>query len=136
MQSDFSKKFKYTIDVEGTIDPEEVLIPPMFIQPFLENAIQHGFKGAPDEEIKIGIATMKEGGSLLVEIENNGEAYSKTLMKPRDDEHNSLSGKILKERLAIYAKSYKTKSHYTIKDLIEGVSGTKVNLYLPLVKDV
>lgn len=136
LQSNFSKKFTYTINVPDNIDQEELLIPPMFIQPFVENAIQHGFKGEFDGQITISMRSNEDENSLLVEIENNGEAYSKTLLKPKNDEHNSLSGKILKERLAIYTKSYKTKSHYTIKDLVDGVSGTKVNLYLPLVKDI
>ena len=136
LQSDFSKKFKYTIQVQDDIDTKEVLIPPMFIQPFLENAIQYGFKGAVNEEIKIVIRATEEDKTLHIEIQNNGFAYSKTVKQSTSDEHNSLSGKILKERLAIYAKSYKTKSYYTIKDVVDGVSGTKVALYLPLVKDV
>ncbi len=45
LQSNFSKKFNFTIEMDDRIDPYELLIPPMFIQPFVENSIQHCLKG-------------------------------------------------------------------------------------------
>ena len=136
LQSDFSKKFDFEFMVDESLDREEVLIPPMFIQPFVENAIVHGFEGKEDEKVTITIEPHSLGKTLSISIINNGKPYSQSINKNDKSVNKSVSGQILKERLEIYTKMFKSKSYYTIKDVVEGERGSQVNLVLPLIRDL
>ncbi|MFC4634872.1 histidine kinase [Dokdonia ponticola] len=135
LQSNFSKKFAFNIHVDENLDQEGLLIPPMFLQPFVENAIDHGFKGAEGEKIIITIIQNLKDQVLYFSIEDNGIGYSKAI-KDREYElgHKSLSGTILKERLDIYARTFNKKARCIIKDKDTG-SGTKVELWLPYLME-
>lgn len=134
LQSDFSKKFQYEIQLPIDIDQEMVSIPPMFIQPFIENAIQHGFQGSNDEKIIIKIQLGENDKTLHIKIQDNGIGYNESMKhKSNTASDESLSGKILQERLSIYAKSIRSKAYYKIKDLEKG---TEVYLCLPYVLDI
>lgn len=133
LQSDFSKKFTFDIEIIDDLNKEELLIPPMFLQPFIENAIDHGFQGKDDEKITIIVDQKPKDKVLYFSIKDNGIGYSKTLTnKEKKNKYESLSGVILKERLELYARTYKSKAFYTIEDL---EIGTKVHLYLPYQLD-
>ena len=43
----YDQKFSYTITIDETIRSSKLLMPPMLLQPFVENAIEHGFKNIP-----------------------------------------------------------------------------------------
>ena len=55
LESNFSERFSYSVRVDDAIDSEILLIPPMFIQPFIENAIKHGFSGAEADRIELSV---------------------------------------------------------------------------------
>jgi hypothetical protein len=136
LQSNFSKKFTFEIQVDKGLDKDELLIPPMFLQPFIENAIDHGFKGNEDEKITITVVQKPKNQVLYFSIEDNGIGYSNTMKNKKDVlGHQSLSGTILKERLALYARAFKKKARYVIGDVDAG-RGTRVELWLPyLIED-
>ncbi|GGG29060.1 hypothetical protein GCM10011344_32380 [Dokdonia pacifica] len=132
LQSAFSKKFTFTIEVDEKLAHDDILMPPMFVQPFVENSIQHGLQGKDDDTIVIHF--YQDGETLCCKIEDNGVGNYKTSTDKKD--HQSLSGTILKERLDLYSKRFKTKAYYTIEDLSsEQRNGTQVLLVLPLIKD-
>lgn len=128
LESDFSKKFEYDITVQPGVDLEGIFIPPMFIQPFIENAIAHGISGMKDGSIKLNVQLDEKAHLVECTIIDNGIGFNESL-KNKKSEHNSLSGKILKERLDLYSKSMKTKARYTIDSSKE--KGTQVVVYLP-----
>lgn len=99
-QMRFEYSFEYEISTPET-ETESLLVPPMLIQPFVENAIIHGMnKQAGKGKIRLEI-NLKEN-ELLVKITDNGSNYGKA---PKANEsHRSLSGTIAKERLEILAK--------------------------------
>jgi len=134
LQSNFGQKFSFNISKEKSIDHEECLIPPMFIQPFVENAIEHGFQNTATKWIHIDISQSQNLKSLHISIKNNGIPYSESLLK-RSRNHKSLSGEILQDRLSLYGREFKTKAYYKIEDLKEE-TGTLVNLFLPFIKDI
>ncbi len=136
LQSNFSNRFVYSIIIDETIDPQEILIPPMFIQPFIENSINHGFNGISNAEIKMEFRFHEKDELLECLIVDNGIGYNKGLEnRTKNRSYESLSGKILKERLKVYAKSFDRNAVYHITDLSESVGGTAVNLYLPYFID-
>ncbi|MEP0263764.1 histidine kinase [Dokdonia sp.] len=136
LQSDFSKKFTFDVEIISDLNKEELLIPPMFLQPFIENAIDHGFQGKDDEKITITVEQKSKDQVLYFIIEDNGIGYSNAMKnKEQAFGHQSLSGTILKERLDLYARAFKKKAHYVIGDIVTG-GGTRVELWLPyLIED-
>ncbi len=136
LQSNFSQKFNYQIVVEDGIDLEETYIPPMFIQPFIENSIEHGLRGVHDGNINVDLKINKIDKLLECKIIDNGIGVTmvSALKRKNGVEYESFSGEILKERLQIYSRSLNKKAKYTIKPLSKE-KGTEVNISLPYIFD-
>ncbi|WP_157730282.1 tetratricopeptide repeat-containing sensor histidine kinase [Tenacibaculum jejuense] len=128
LQSNFSKKFNYKIIVSEDIDQNNIYIPPMFIQPFVENSILHGFTNSASDFIEIKVLKEEKNKLLLFEIKDNGIGINNST---KDINHESLSGDILKQRIKIYSKSLNKKSGFSI--ISEENEGTLVNLSLPYI---
>lgn len=131
----FSNLFDYTITIDSDINHNSK-IPPLMIQPFVENAIKHGFKNlVMDGSIKINFS--KKEDLILISIEDNGCGIGNNLKSPSLSSHNSLSIKIIQERIDLLRTEHPNSSiRLRIKDLsnTNGKSGTQINLYLPLIK--
>lgn len=134
LQSNFSQKFKYFIKVDERINQEDIYIPPMFIQPFIENSIEHGIRGVKDGLIEVYINLDTKNTLVCCEIKDNGIGLGKGSKFDQSEKYESFSGKILQERLQIYARSLNKKAKYTILDNEES-PGVKVNISLPYVLD-
>ena len=67
----FQDKFNYEINIFSDVDVNLVEIPPLLIQPFIENAIEHGFKNKK-EQGKIILNISKEKNKICYEIKDNG----------------------------------------------------------------
>jgi len=91
----YQDKFDYEINVFADVDINQVEIPPLLIQPFIENSIEHGFKNKKDKG-KITINISKKDMNICYEIIDNGKGY-KTLKK--DGKIHSID--IVKKRLKL-----------------------------------
>ena len=125
--------FDYDIVVNTDLDVEEILIPPMLIQPFVENAIRHGIlKGPRKGELKVQFDTIEE--TLKVTIEDNGIGiYNSQQQKPKTD-HQSMALKVTRERL----ESISGKGTLEIKELKQKdgtIEGTTIVFKIPLETD-
>ena len=92
------KQFNYSIDIDSEIDVEEVLIPPMLIQPFVENAIAHGIKsidGVGELEISFAI----QNDFLHCTVKDNGIGIEESLSKKTNVSHQSMALDVTKERI-------------------------------------
>ncbi|MFY0602102.1 MAG: histidine kinase [Cyclobacteriaceae bacterium] len=122
--------FNFSIEIDENIDPEVDTIPPMFVQPFVENAIEHGLNNL-SEEGKIELKFQKDGDYISIEVNDNGSGLIK---KKTNEDHVPLSSTIIKERMGLFNKSLKRKIKLVIseetKDTGE-VKGTKVELKVP-----
>ena len=130
----FEGKFSYTIELSPEIDTEEIYIPPMLAQPFIENAIEHGFceKG---KSYHIAINIGLENKNIIYSIEDDGIGIekSKQLIEFERKDHKSLGMKITKERLINLKKINKQNIHIDITDLSqENKQGTRVVFTIPL----
>ncbi len=120
--------FDYSIDLDENIDPEVDTIPPMFVQPFVENAVEHGISNR--SEGKINLTFKKEAEYISIEINDNG----KGLIATKNLDHNSLSSTIIKERMELFNRSLERKIELVIANLKNEngeVNGTKVELKVP-----
>jgi tetratricopeptide (TPR) repeat protein len=125
----FQNKFNFFIEVADSIDPDEFDIPPMLIQPFVENAIIHGLKQVPENgEIRIGFVLL-ENDILLAEVIDNGIGINSSV---KSESRSSYSMEITRERLERMNKKRKKEILFRITDLIsEGHQGTKVEISIP-----
>ncbi len=132
-QTRFSQKFQFEIDIEKGLKMDEIFVPPLLAQPFIENAIEHGFKNVASGGM-VQISCSSEGGKLLFKIQDNGIGIDH-VSGPKD--HESKAIQIFKDRIELLGKKLKTKMVYTVEDLgRNGLGkGTLVVYQLPLVKD-
>lgn len=127
----FKNRFNYQIKIDETIDSEHINIPPMLAQPFIENAVEHGFHNIADGKITVSYAV--KNSVLYMEITDNGtgmkDGYS------QNKQHRSLALEITRERVALMNKKAKEKVLFTITEAFPLESerkGVKVNFSLPL----
>lgn len=124
--------FTYEIIVDKEVDPEITLVPPLILQPFVENAIWHGFSGKK-EPGKIRIHIRTEGDMLVCTVEDNGIGRKKSSEKTvESSEKKSLGMKITRSRLDILNKGRRAKGGIELVDLDVGLM---VNVRLPLETD-
>ncbi|MCX6180868.1 MAG: histidine kinase [Bacteroidetes bacterium] len=132
----FNNSFSYKLNIPSSIDTNEIEIPPMFVQPFLENSIEHGFRGeARKWQIEINVSKI-DNANICIEIIDNGVGRKKSndFSAPADTEHKSLATKIINDRIEILQNQRNSKSQIIIEDIDNGDStGTKVKLILPYI---
>ncbi|MBT1707380.1 histidine kinase [Fulvivirgaceae bacterium PWU5] len=130
----FRDKFDYRIDIDESINAEAIEVPPMLIQPYIENAVWHGLR-YKEERGMLTLRFYQQDTTLMVEISDNGigRKRSAALKTSNQKKHNSTGLKNIQERLDIINKVYKADYRVTIEDLQPG-PGTLVHLALPLHK--
>ncbi len=128
----FEEGFQYQINVEQAIDPHEIFIPPMLIQPYVENAIKHGLmhiKGEKKLEISFSIVWKNNKKMLGCTVEDNGigRQKSKQLQANRTKSHASFATGATAKRLELlyYGRQVET----LVEDLPQG---TKVFITIPV----
>jgi tetratricopeptide (TPR) repeat protein len=124
----------YTIEVADLLDTSDVLIPPMLTQPFIENAIEHGFRGSKQTG-EITISFKELNNQLVVEVKDNGIGINKAKENEKEKQHKSMALQITKERLAVLNRSKKQKLTFSISDVSDEnkqSTGTKVIFSIPL----
>ena len=122
--------YNYVLSVDPTINDNNISVPPMLIQPFVENAIEHAFinhKGPKEIIIKL---TLKEA-QLICTIADNGIGIIEE-NKKSNGLKNSLATTITSERLAMLSKDFKMPGSIKVenKDFF-GEQGTLVTLVIP-----
>lgn len=133
----FPEKFVYAIDVDPDLDMHGTEIPPMILQPFVENSIKHGIMPLEGGgEIRISIRKVDDD-YLKINIQDNGIglAASKKRKEGRPNDHVSKGMQITKDRLALFERITGRSHTLTIEELVDPageVSGTMVGLVLPL----
>ncbi len=127
----FKNKFTYGIEVDEEID-YDVYIPPMLIQPHVENAILHGIK--PKEgNGRIDIRFILEGEFLICEIEDDGIGRKAAKELGARKDHRSMATRINKDRIRLLKETLNDDISIEIIDKFEpggGANGTKVIIQL------
>lgn len=125
------KKFEFDIHIGENVDSAKDMIPPMFVQPFVENAIEHGVVELPTGG-KIELNFQKMGEFIQIEVLDNGIGIENTTLGASS--HNSLSTTIIKERMDLFNQSLRNKIQLVIEDrtnLQGNRQGTRIELMVP-----
>ncbi len=129
--------FTYQFHIDKSVDVESDFLPPLILQPFVENAIWHGLQYKP-EAGHINIFITKIDNALHATVEDNGVGrdMSKQVAQPMLMKKESLGMKLTEERLKVLNEVKKFNARFIITDLFtkdNQPSGTKVELSLPLL---
>ncbi|MCK9205170.1 MAG: histidine kinase [Bacteroidales bacterium] len=133
----YAGKFEYSISVDEMIDLENILIPPMLAQPFIENAIEHGVRHK-EAMGHIDIRFHPEKGFIRIEVRDDGIGREKAheIESKQKIRHRSMAISITRDRLEILNKKLKKKIRMEITDLKDGsgqACGTRVEFGIPMV---
>ncbi len=135
----FKDDMQYSLHLEDELDPEEILIPPMLIQPHLENAIWHGLRHKEGEKhLTVSISETPSGYlEVIVEDDGIGRVKAGALREARlgGNKHRSKGKQLSENRMMLLANSYPSTS-MIIKDLYDDqgkATGTKVILTIPML---
>ncbi|MEP6675530.1 MAG: histidine kinase [Ferruginibacter sp.] len=136
----FNNNFTYHFEVGDTLNKETDLMPPMMLQPHIENAILHGLSMK-----KTGgfiILRFKKTGSqtLQCEIEDNGmgRKAAAVIKQEKFKTHESKGLLIIEKRMELVSAQYNVKASYRIEDIYDSngnAAGTRVTVILPLINN-
>ncbi len=114
--------FDFIIDSQLNSDATTILVPPIVIQPFIENAILHGFSRLEDRRGKLHLNLKNTNTRLIIEIQDNGIGIGNSRYKG-----NGIGTKLTYERMQLLEK--KPEKQVKITKLVQG---TKVVINIPL----
>lgn len=125
--------YLYNVNVNNTIDSKSFKIPPMLIQPFIENAIEHAFANRKENR-KIDVQLQKIDAELICTITDNGIGIESQIAEDRKNK-KSMATTITSERLELLAKDLKMRGSVTVEDRKKyNAEGTIVTLVIPYKK--
>lgn len=134
----FNNEIDFRVDVDSDLNLENIRIPSLILQPFLENSLWHGL--SPKEGLKKIHLHIKrrDKGHVTIEIVDNGvgRLAAHTLKENRVLKRKSVGIHITRERLANFSKDYLNKFELSLVDLFDDLgkpSGTKVVLDIPTI---
>jgi ligand-binding sensor domain-containing protein/putative methionine-R-sulfoxide reductase with GAF domain len=133
----FDKKFSYEIKVEGNIGTDTIELPPLIIQPYVENAIWHGLLHKESNGHLCVTVSMASEAMLQCIIEDNGigRDKAKELKSKTATSRKSLGMQLTENRLSLLNKHAELNASIEIIDLQNGnneAAGTKVILTIPV----
>ena len=134
----YNHNFSFEIKNERNLNEEDIMLPPLILQPFIENSITHGFFHKK-EKGKIDIFYSIEKNMLKIVIDDNGigREKSKSVKNNHVDSHKSMGLDITSSRLDFANKiennHVKSVTYIDKKDSENNALGTQVILLLPFI---
>jgi len=124
----FTNSFNYTIEIDEQLSSENVLLPPMLIQPFIENAIEHGFTDS-DKSGELHISYKKTEKELEIRIADNGKGFSTENQVREKKDHESVAIQITEKRISLLNR--KRKGAFKFEIISKPMEGTIVFFSIP-----
>ncbi len=124
-----SHRFTYQIDIDPALDPKRTMIPPLLLQPFVENSIWHGLAMKESGGL-ITIRVRQADDMMVCTVTDNGIGREKAIqIRQAQPERKSHGMSITQARIEIINRLKKANGYVTLSDLSEG---TEVAVVLPL----
>lgn len=131
--------FDYAIHIDPEVDIHKIEIPPMLIQPYVENAIWHGVRHLDNGRVgRVDISISMEDRKLKIKVIDNGVGREKSaeIQQRKSDHHKrSMGMQITKSRIEMINKLYNADASVVITDLYDPsgmAGGTKVTLTIAI----
>jgi LytS/YehU family sensor histidine kinase len=135
----FRNTFDYKINIGEELDVDSIDVPPMLIQPYIENAIWHGLmhkKEGAKGMVQLNLS--RQNGSLRCFVEDNGIGREKAMeinARKITKRKKSMGMRITHDRIQMINKMFDSKTSVEIIDLKNNIGeaiGTRVELYIPI----
>ena len=135
----FNYHFVYKMSVAEDIDAEVLKVPPLILQPYVENAIWHGLMHK-EEKGQLDIEVTEENNYLYFRIADNGigRKQASALASKSATKHKSMGLKITADRIALMQNTNGAESPITINDLSDpegNPAGTEIIIKMPVLYD-
>jgi ligand-binding sensor domain-containing protein len=126
------KNFSYQINVDKDVPADFIEIPPLLIQPYVENAIWHGLMNKESSDRELTIKIVKELENTLIVIEDNGigRKQAQELKSTRKNKITSIGTQLSFDSIDVFNKIYNKNISIQIVDMTNP-TGTKVNITIP-----
>jgi hypothetical protein len=124
----FKDHFNYQIDIHSNVDINDVFIPPLLIQPFIENAIKHGLLSSQSTENMLWVRFYTVDSLLYVEIEDNGIGFNE--YPSGNSGHTSYALNNIRTRVSQLNEMHNNAIHLEIANRANNQGGTKVTITL------
>ena len=136
----FENDITYQFEIDENIDQDEIVVPPMLAQPFVENTLIHGsLRNKPDALIEIKVFLNKNKDQIHFQIIDNGIGIEEAKKQNTGtNTHKSLATSIALDRVKIYNFKSVKKMNFELIDLKtiqEDKSGTLVSYNIPLIRN-
>lgn len=136
----FNHSFGYEINIDATTSVEHIILPPMLIQPYIENAIWHGLmnRNGPGGKLKVDIREYPKEIEVRIWDNGIGRVAAKAFKSKSALQQKSYGMKITDERMRVVNIAYKIEARAMVTDLLDEkgeACGTEVLLKLNKILD-
>lgn len=133
----FQTAIQTNVELQDNIDAKQILIPPMLLQPVVENAIWHGLLKKEGGEKLISMKfSLPSEKKLSCIVEDNGAGFNEKYIQNEKKENKSLALQFIKQRLELMSQLFHEYYFIEIKNrnlLIEQETGATVTLHIPVL---
>ncbi len=124
-------KFVYELEADNSLMQDDYRVPPLIIQPYVENAILHGLRYRPDNKGRLFISISRQNGNLVYIVEDNGVGrHAPDHVQPK--EKQSYGIEMSNERVKLFNKEEKASVEITDLKDNGAPAGTKVKVSLKI----
>ena len=136
----FTGDFDWDMKLDSSVDPNHVMIPPLLLQPYVENAIRHGLLPKREGKRYLEIVIRKMGEErieILIVDTGIGRDAAASNKRKSDTNRKSMGMSITNDRIQLIEQTMGIKTNLEITDLYENniATGTKVSLIIPLISN-
>ena len=133
----FKQKVQFSINVSPNIDQQYLRIPPLLLQPYVENAIWHGLMHKPEGGTVTVEVSQPEENLLYIEISDDGVGRERAaeLKSKSAGKHKSFGMQVTADRIRMINQLYNIQTKTQIVDLVDSFGepcGTRVILEIPV----
>ncbi len=122
-------KFTYDIIIEEELETELIMVPPLILQPFVENVFVHAFKDL-EKNGKLILRFYEVDNRVTLQVEDNGPGHENLEMK--NPHHQSKAFQITKDRLVQWGNWYNIKTSFTWSNKFD--KGGKTNGFVVTIE--
>jgi ligand-binding sensor domain-containing protein len=133
-QQRFGNKFDFSIRIEKDLRTDEIMVPVLLVQPYVENSIWHGIMNLEQERKgELQLDFRMQGIELKITVQDNGVGRSFSSGSPKNTGHHSMGMMLSEKRLDALNAMQEEENRVEVTDLKDESGrplGTKVELYL------